>query len=250
MVRGAVLALATVLVATGCELPRAWDVPWLLECSSPPFERSVLDAAPVPADSTDPAHVAARSALDDDAFGFGLEEPFWELHRDDDSATFLFSPLPDLDAPVPSGEGGPVITVRQIDGAWRLWGGSSRCGLRTVIDGYGASDWWLDLSHGLPGPDATELHVLVQEPSCSSGDSATGRIREPAVVLSDDAIIIGVTVTPKGGFQTCPLPPATPFVIALPEPRGDRPLFDGGSYPAVWAMPEPYRTWAASGGQG
>ena len=118
----------------------------------------------------------------------------------------------------------------------------------SVIEGAGdepgqAANWDLAFE---PDPSASELHLLVQEQACASGRSAEGRI-DVRVVTTDDTIGLNVRVRPLGGDQECPGNPNTPFVLALPEPVGQRrivpsqsPLDDGfAARDAVVTVDEP-----------
>ena len=89
-----------------------------------------------------------------------------------------------------------------------------------------------------PMPDSTVLHLLVTERSCNSGQDAAGRVE--LVSLDEDATSVSlvVGVRPRGGSQTCPGHPPTPFEVTLSEPLGDRTLLD-----ATLATPRPVAPW-------
>jgi len=99
-------------------------------------------------------------------------------------------------------------------------------------DGYGAATWTLDPS--VPySASATEIHILVEQWECSSGQSAEGRIAQN-VQYRDDAVIVTLVVRlPSGDLQTCQGTPPTPFVVRVAQPVGSRALNDGGRWPAV-----------------
>ncbi len=70
-----------------------------------------------------------------------------------------------------------------------------------------------------------EIPILVEERACSSGRSADDRIAAPEIELKPHSIRITISVFPApGDVQTCQGNPATPFVVVLPEPLGDRQL--------------------------
>lgn len=96
--------------------------------------------------------------------------------------------------------------------------------------GYGAATWELDPSYPYSA-GATEIHVLVQELSCNSGENADGRIAGN-VQYSDDSVMVTLAVRPRGGAQRCPSNPPTPFILRLDQPVGLRALTDGGRWPA------------------
>jgi hypothetical protein len=81
-------------------------------------------------------------------------------------------------------------------------------------------------------PAATEIPVLVTERACNSGEDARGRIVVSAIRADDDAVTVTLAVRTRGGAQSCPSNPETPFVLELEEPLGDRQLLDGSSIPA------------------
>ncbi len=104
---------------------------------------------------------------------------------------------------------------------------------------FGPATWALDPAFASPAPDATELHILVWERACSSGSAATGRMSAPLVAFTDSALTITVGVRPMGGIQSCPSNQATPLVVRLAEPLGERTLLDGGRDPIAPPSP-PY----------
>ncbi len=108
-------------------------------------------------------------------------------------------------------------------------------------DGYGPATWTLDPAYGF-SPDATEIHVLVQEWACHGNYAATGRIAQH-VEYANDRVVVTLAVReltaadlPASSFPTlitCPGTRPTPFVLILDQVLGNRTLFDGGPYPAV-----------------
>ena len=224
-----------VVVGAGCAVPRAWDVSRPLSCGgSTEFDRSALDRPPVPAGDPDLAVVLARYFMAVSPVWSGEPtEPLHVLARTDTHVTFGVGGLPDLDAAVPTGTIPALLELEWRDGTWRFDGASFPCRLHTVIDGLRPSSWRLDPAFPPPGPDTTELHLLVTEINCASGTPATGRIRPPALDWTDDALLVGITVTYRGGDQTCQGNPETPFTFELGAPLGARTLYDSGPYPAL-----------------
>lgn len=100
-----------------------------------------------------------------------------------------------------------------------------------VPAGFGTASWALDPAFAKPGPEATDLHILVWERACSGGSPTTGRMSPPAVALAETTVTISIGVKPLTGLQTCPGPPGTPATMTLPEPLGARTLMDGGRIP-------------------
>jgi hypothetical protein len=96
--------------------------------------------------------------------------------------------------------------------------------------GYGAATWTLDPS--VPySAGATEIHVLVEELSCASGQTAKGRIGQN-VQDRVDAVVVTLAVRLPSGFQTCQGNPPTPYMVHVDQPVGARNLDDGGRWPA------------------
>lgn len=96
---------------------------------------------------------------------------------------------------------------------------------------FGPAIWALDPSFPDPGPEATELHILVWDQACSSGIPTTGRMSPALIAYGADSVTITIGVRPLGGIQSCVGPPGTPAVVVLDEPLGDRTLVDGGRVP-------------------
>ena len=96
---------------------------------------------------------------------------------------------------------------------------------------FGPATWALDPAFAAPTPESTELRILVWERDCSSGAPATGRMSAPVIEYKPQTVTITIGVRPRGGIQSCPLPPGTPAIVRLPQPLGDRTLLDGGHEP-------------------
>jgi hypothetical protein len=96
--------------------------------------------------------------------------------------------------------------------------------------------WQVDPDYDRPGPDATEIHVLVTERACASGEDPGDRLHEPIVVEGADEVVATFYVESIFKTQTtatCPGNPAVPYVVSLGAPLGDRDLIDGGDSPAA-----------------
>ncbi len=91
--------------------------------------------------------------------------------------------------------------------------------------------WTLDPKKPKPGPTATTLTALVTETACASGKSPDGRVEDPAIEVADTAITITMMIRRLPGGQDCQGNTPFPVTIKLPEPLGNRQLFDGGSTP-------------------
>jgi hypothetical protein len=101
-----------------------------------------------------------------------------------------------------------------------------------VLNGLSNGDWILDPEAPAPQPPDTQFVALVTERECASGKSSAGRIMAPSIIYEKDRILLIFAVRPpQGAVQTCQGNPATPYLIHLDQPIGDRRLLDGGSYP-------------------
>lgn len=80
------------------------------------------------------------------------------------------------------------------------------------------ADWSLRFT---PDPSARELHLLVRERACASGQSPDGRIVAD-VTESAEAIRLSVGVASLRGDQLCPENPAFPYVVTLSDAVGTR----------------------------
>ncbi len=79
-----------------------------------------------------------------------------------------------------------------------------------------------------PDPASTELHLLVTENGCNSGEDAEGRIEVVRLEESDDRVSLILGVRPRNVPADCPSNPSTPFTVTLSHPLGDRELIDAG----------------------
>ena len=162
----------------------------------------------------------ARDEIDIDS----LPDAGWiEVSRTDASAFYL--------TPDPAAEGSWIYASVDHDGeGWEVdgWGG---CSLQPDVGpGLGIASFRIAPDVELD-PDSTEVAVLVTERACNSGQDARGRIVVAAIDGKDDRVTVTLAVRPRGGAQTCPSNPETPFILELPEPLGDRALLDGSSVP-------------------
>lgn len=86
-----------------------------------------------------------------------------------------------------------------------------------------------DDSVARPGPRSRRLHLLVSYiRACRSEVRVTGR---PRVVMTDEAVIIGVPVRQRVNSANCGPSRPTVVTVRLPEPLGDRVVYDGGTLP-------------------
>jgi hypothetical protein len=198
----------------------------LVTCGMGTFRLSALDA---PADfeqSDDPLAVALRAELPAMApeLGAAVDRGWRLLHRDDTTALLAAGDPPST-----------FVTMSLEGDRWRLgtMSASEPCEPhRAVPDGLEEVRWWLDPTHVAPGPDDTELHVLVSGTACSGGEPVNERLIGPQVEVTDDEVLVAFAATPlPNGAYTCPGNPPTPVVVTLDEPVGDRTVVDAPSLP-------------------
>lgn len=104
------------------------------------------------------------------------------------------------------------------------------CALATDTPGAGTATVTLDPAEP-PDPASADVPLLVTERSCNSGLDAQGRIEVASLRETDAAVEVVLAVRPRGGDQSCPSNPPTPFTLTLGEPLGDRELLDASVAP-------------------
>lgn len=180
-----------------------------------PFSPVVLEGAPEPLDSTDPAVSALAGQLDGRLVGWRL------LARTDTEALFGRGLPPKL----------LTVVVRQHAkrGTWSCATKSSGRPLRSTRDGIRASSWHLDEAVELK-PEDTVLRICVTEQTFAGGRRADGRVLAPDLYASQDQLVLTMYVKPEPGFHVRSPNPETPVRVALTHPVGHRELIDGAVY--------------------
>jgi hypothetical protein len=126
-----------------------------------------------------------------------------------------------------------IATFQPVDGGW-MFSEGGECHLQIALpDGVGFASWRLDPDRR-PAPDTTTIHVLGTEMSCAGGKAPVGRVLAPIVLPTDEAVTIALVVRHVPGGADCEGNPEFVQDVTLPQPLGDRPLFDGSTVP-----PEP-----------
>ncbi len=206
-------------------------------CGDGTFPLDALDNAVGAEEEVGPLFDGLRETLETYGEEFpGSETWSWRLVLQEEAMAEFMARTDDLGPP-----GWVNARVVRRDDVWRSYG-MGQCDPKVVLSAeYGPASWALDPAFAAPGPDTTELHILVWERSCSGGAPATGRIAPPAVLVGTETVTITLGVrpieVPPGFAITCPGPPGTPAILHLPEPLGSRQLLDGGSVPP--APPKP-----------
>jgi hypothetical protein len=91
--------------------------------------------------------------------------------------------------------------------------------------------WWLDPNAPSPTAESTQLEILLREQACASGKPPEGRVLEPTIVTTPDAIEVAIGIRQQGNAD-CPGNPAYSMQLRLPGWIGPRGLFDASQYPA------------------
>ena len=104
------------------------------------------------------------------------------------------------------------------------------CALAGDAPGAGTATVTLDPAQP-PDPGSAEVSILVTEMACNSGEDAEGRVAVASLRETDDVVEVVIAVRPRGGGQTCPSNPPTPFTLTLDDPLGDRELLDASVVP-------------------
>jgi hypothetical protein len=129
-------------------------------------------------------------------------------------------------------------TFQRVGDTW-LPEGWGQCRIEVSSPGFGNAYWVLDPEID-PASSGTELHVLINERECASGEPPVGREILPVVLEEPDSITITVLVEPVSGGADCQSNPWHPITIDLTQPVVDRSLFDASVAPRI------ERTWPPS----
>jgi hypothetical protein len=192
---------------------RAEDIPFAYSCGGLTFTASDLaSAAPtsnVPGPLATVIEEVGRQISDDDAG--------WYIVRQTDEAALAFSPYPNVV---------DVQNLSRTDEAWHFRTGGGGCEPRAVFGDARAGRWRLDPAFPAPDPKTRTLHVLGY--LACNGTARDGKAR---IELTDEAVLIAIPMrtTRSGSHDECLGP--VPMTVTLPEPLGQRALYDAGSLP-------------------
>jgi hypothetical protein len=125
-----------------------------------------------------------------------------------------------------------VISVERRKGAWKGWGYSSNCEPATLRKGREAIGWDLDPDQPQLSRKTRSILVDLGPGECNGGKPQADRLQKPEFREQNGALLMSLWLRPlpPGGY-TCQGLIEPPVRIQLPEPLGDRPLMDGGTYP-------------------
>jgi hypothetical protein len=192
--------------------------------SGPSFPISALDdIADISADDDPDGMLAAIEPFLDSEEGSFWPQQGWQLLHQSPREAILVTPS----------EGNLAYMHLDREGDEWVWSGSSINGNPCELQyGVPASlntvEWRLDPSAPVPGPDATDLHVLLIERECVSGQEIGDRLVGPQVVITDTEVrMVFAAEPPPGDAFDCQGNPETPYTVELPEPLGDREIIEG-----------------------
>lgn len=237
LIQGGVVALG--MLVSGCAQAGAAG-------GSPVGDASVEESAylcqgtPVPASvltdgaTADQLGEEAAAALDGASVP-DIDPEQWRVLTETDTKVYLVRELPeprDSDGEQRTHE---VMGIEWVDETeeggegWQLWRHGD-CALRYDLGDLGDAMVALDPDNP-PDPDSSQVHLLVTEFACASGELADGRVTLERLVEHEDRVELVVGVEPPPGIQTCQSHPPTPFIVELDEPLGSRTLVDAAVYP-------------------
>lgn len=128
------------------------------------------------------------------------------------------------------GRDGDVLTFER--GSSPNVSGWGDCQELTVASPPGRSRVGLTPLSGQPvEAGATTLTVIARETQCTSGRDPGPHLGDPAVVETDDRVIVTLTSELMAESANCVGNPSTPVTVQLDEPIGDRTVYDGGTWP-------------------
>lgn len=131
----------------------------------------------------------------------------------------------------PDGDRWFVLGFVTRQGNWRI-DLAGKCQPEIVPPaGVNRAEWRLDPAFPAPAVGDQQVHVLIHEQACASGQSPEGRVLPPIVASSPTAMTIAILVTSRPGDQDCPGNPEFALTVDLPEPLGGRTLLDGAVFP-------------------
>lgn len=188
------------------------DIPFDYTCGGLTFTTSDLASAAPTSDVPGPLATVIEEVgpqISDDAD--------WYIVRQTDEAAVAFSPYPTLV---------DVQDLSRTDEGWRFRGGGGGCEPRAVFGDATAGRWRLDPAFPAPGPRSRTLQVIGYR-ACN-GTQRDGKAR---IELTDEAVLIAIPMrtTRSGSHDECLGP--TRMTVSLPEPLGQRALYDASSLP-------------------
>lgn len=122
------------------------------------------------------------------------------------------------------------VTVGQFDGKLQPVT-QGQCTLAIAAPGgVTFARWWLDPDAPPPAAESTRIAILLREQACASGRPPEGRVLDPTIVPTSDAIEVAIGIRQRGNAD-CPGNPAYAMQLVLPEAIGSRRLLDASQFP-------------------
>jgi len=219
----------------------AGDAPTSYLCGGTPISADALAARTPVEELAGAAAEALAGAVFDDGAPLVLEDSSeWFVVDASDHEVTLLRPVPPddaaADAPAADHEQLTVSWIEATNVTGWLVTSLGPCALTIDLGDLGVPLIALDPARPLD-PASREVHLLVTEHACNSGQDAAGRIEIVRLDEKDDRIEVVLGVRPEGGAHTCPSNPPTPFTVTLVEPLGERTIVDATLYsrPALHA---------------
>ena len=222
-----------VLLLAGCAVG-GFSEATTYKCLDHDIEAAVLNAATPVSELTGEAATMVAEAQNDLGEPLKLDpDAGWVLAGQGDESLLIIRPF----AAGEVVDGGPpnsdheIIEISRLHGtntdpnAWYITA-NSVCPLTIDLGGLSVPSVALDPAH-LPDAASTDVQLLVTERECNSGQTADGRVKLVSLVETEESVTVTVGVKPRGGDQTCPSNPATPYTVKLAAPLGERTLIDG-----------------------
>jgi hypothetical protein len=207
--------------------------PYPTTCGSHPFDPVEVFSEPAEAElGSSSAERGLRRFLRHPLIPWVPRHGYRLIYEGKGTAEFLSSPL--STAPEHAAEG---LSFHRHDGRWR-WTGSGGCVPSSVVQGHPAITWDLPSGHAPLTPETTSIDVNLGPGGCDSGRSQNKRAH-PVFAELEGKLLLTIWLTPARGFQTCQGLIEPPLEVMLPAPLGDRPLYDGGTYPPHSATGRP-----------
>ena len=200
---------------------------WRYSCGGLPYPLSVFDHPPGAEREDTPEARALRRLLRNPRGIETLPSDGWRLAAERGRAVTFTARRPWRRSGMFE-----VSFRRTRSGRYEYQGSSHWCSPSPHVSGHRVGSWELNPDYPVPGPDATEIEVLVHGTYCSSGEPPLERIRDPLVSYGRSRLVIAtVEAPPGGGFHTCEGTPPSEFTFTLREPIGNRIVLDGVHLP-------------------
>jgi hypothetical protein len=190
------------------------DIPFRYSCR---FDLSFTTTDLVTASPTADVADALAAVIEEVGPQISSDDAEWYVVRQTDDLALALAPM---------GSTVDDQNLYRTDEGWRLRAGGGPCTPRATFGDTGVGRWRLDPAFPSPGPTTRTLHVLGY--LACNGSERDGKAR---IELTDEAVLIALPMrtTRTGGSGACLGP--TKMTIRLPEPLGQRTLYDASTLP-------------------